>query len=46
LRLHPLAGIYPDVFAHAHFSLGGLRLLLMLFWKAFMFSVTVRDSAS
>ena len=44
LRLHPLAGIYPDVFAHSHFNSGGLRLLLMMFWKAFMFSVTVKDS--
>jgi hypothetical protein len=46
LQLHPLAGIYPDVFAHSHFSSGGLRLLLMLFWKAFMFSVTVNDCES
>ena len=34
LRLHPLAGVYPDVFAHAHYSLGGFRPLLMLFWQA------------
>ena len=46
LKLHPLAGIYPDVFAHSHFSSKGFRLLLMLFWKAFMFSVTVKDCKS
>ena len=46
LRLHPLAGIYPDVFAHSHFSSKGYRLMLMLFWKAFMFSITVKDGKS
>ncbi len=46
LQLNPLAGIYPDVFALSHFSSGGLHLLLMLFWEAFMFSVTVEDCES
>jgi hypothetical protein len=47
LRLEPLAGVYPDVFAHSHinFQGKGFRLLLMLFWKAFMFCVTVKDAA-
>ena len=46
LRLYPLDGIYPDVFAFSLLSSGGLHLLLMLFWKAFMFSVTVKSCES
>lgn len=46
LRLHPFDGIYPDVFEFSLLSSGGLHLLLMLFWKAFMFSVTVKDCES
>jgi hypothetical protein len=46
LQLNPLAGVYPDVFAHSHINLqgNGFRLLLMLFWKAFMFCVIVEDA--
>jgi hypothetical protein len=44
-QMTPLAGIYPDVFAHSHinFQGKGFRLLLMLFWKAFIFSVIAKD---
>lgn len=47
LQLNPLAGVYPDVFAHSHinFEGKGFRLLLMLFWKAFIFCVIVKDAA-
>lgn len=45
LQLGPLAGVYPDVFAHSHINLEGkgLRLLLMLFWGSFAFCVIVED---
>jgi hypothetical protein len=46
LRLQPFRGICPDVFAFSLLSSGGLHLLLILFWKAFMFSVTVKDCES
>jgi len=43
LQSNPLAGVYPDVFAHSHINFNGFRLLLMLFWKAFMFCITVKN---
>ena len=43
LRSRPWVGTYSDVFAYSLLSSGGLHLLLMLFWKAIMFSVTVKD---
>ena len=46
LQMNPLAGVYPDVFAHSHLNFKDFRLLLMLFWKAFMFCVTVKDGKS
>lgn len=46
LQLYPFDGIYSDVFAFSLLSSGGLHLLLMQFWKAFMFSVTVKDCES
>jgi hypothetical protein len=48
LQLEPLAGVYPDVFAHSHINFQGrdLRLLLMLFWKAFIFCIIVKDKES
>jgi len=48
LQLERLAGVYPDVFAHSHINFQGkcFRLLLMLFWKAFLFCVTVEDATS
>jgi hypothetical protein len=47
LQVELPAGVYPDVFAHSHLNFQGkdFRLLLMLFWKAFMFCVTVKDVA-
>ncbi len=48
LKLNPLAGVYPDVFAHSHinFEGTGCRFLLMLFWKAFIFCVIVKEEES
>ena len=45
LQFAPFAGGYPAVFAHSHIDQGkGFRLLLMMFWKAFMFCVIVEDA--
>lgn len=48
LQLAPLAGVYPDVFAHSHINLEGkgFCLLLMLFWGSFVFRVTVKDTVA
>ncbi len=48
LKLNPLVGVYPDVFVHSHlnFEGQGYRLLIMLFWKAFMFFITVKEGKS
>ena len=45
LKFNPLAGVYPDVFAHSHlnFTDKGFRLLIMMFWKAFMFFIFVKE---
>ncbi len=48
LQLNHLAGVCPDVFAHSHinFQGKGFRLLLMLFWKSFIFCATVKDTVA
>ena len=45
-RLRPFVGIDPDVFAFSLLSSGGSHLLLMLLWKAMMFSVIMKDCNS
>ncbi len=48
LRIQPFAGVCPDVFAHSHINhqSKSTRILLMLFWKAFMVVVIVKDGKS
>ncbi len=45
-RATEMKGRYPQVFSYRHFPFEGHHILSLMFWGAFMFCITVRDSGS